>query len=157
MISPASIDKWARTLASHPVGTGPYSFKEYVKNSHATLVRNPDYNWGAAFFQNKGPVVWEQFISYVIPDVTALSTALETGELQIIERVSGLITERLQKAGFGAFVTTRLVSAQLPLELPTFPHRRHQGAQGHHSGCEHDGDRRFNRVSQSCQTAEGYP
>lgn len=39
------VPKDAKDLATHPVGTGPYAFKEYVEQDHVTLVRNNNY-WG---------------------------------------------------------------------------------------------------------------
>lgn len=39
------VQKDAKDLATHPVGTGPYSFKEYVEQDHITLARNNAY-WG---------------------------------------------------------------------------------------------------------------
>lgn len=39
------VPKDAKDLATHPVGTGPYAFKEYVEQDHITLVRNSSY-WG---------------------------------------------------------------------------------------------------------------
>ncbi len=42
------VPKDSKDLATHPIGTGPYSFKEYVEQDHITLARNNAY-WG-----NKG-------------------------------------------------------------------------------------------------------
>jgi peptide/nickel transport system substrate-binding protein len=39
------VQKDAKNLATHPVGTGPFSFKEYVEQDHITLVKNNNY-WG---------------------------------------------------------------------------------------------------------------
>ncbi|MBQ9537634.1 MAG: hypothetical protein IJU95_00040 [Treponema sp.] len=35
----------AKNLATHPIGTGPFSFKEYVEQDHLTLEKNSNY-WG---------------------------------------------------------------------------------------------------------------
>jgi len=43
MISPTAAKKFGKDLANHPVGTGPFVFKEWVKGSHITVERNPNY------------------------------------------------------------------------------------------------------------------
>jgi peptide/nickel transport system substrate-binding protein len=43
MISPAAVAEYGDDLGSHPVGTGPFVFKEWVRGSHITLARNESY------------------------------------------------------------------------------------------------------------------
>jgi peptide/nickel transport system substrate-binding protein len=43
MISPAAGAKFGKDLGNNPVGTGPFVFKEWVKGSHITVERNPNY------------------------------------------------------------------------------------------------------------------
>jgi peptide/nickel transport system substrate-binding protein len=40
------VEKQGKAFYKHPVGTGPFMVKEYVKGSHITFVRNPNY-WEA--------------------------------------------------------------------------------------------------------------
>ena len=47
MVSPAAFTKNAGSLATHPVGAGPFKLTSYVPDSHADLVRNPGY-WDAS-------------------------------------------------------------------------------------------------------------
>ncbi|KAF1022636.1 MAG: Oligopeptide-binding protein AppA [Paracidovorax wautersii] len=70
-----------RDLASNPynrapVGTGPFRFKEWVKGSHITLVRNPDY-WDAP-----RPYL-DQIVGRFITDAPARAAALEAGDIDI--------------------------------------------------------------------------
>ena len=37
------IEKWGKDYSMHPVGTGPYKFKEWVRGIRLALVKNPDY------------------------------------------------------------------------------------------------------------------
>jgi peptide/nickel transport system substrate-binding protein len=37
------VEKQGKAFFKHPVGTGPFMVKSYVKGSHITLVRNPNY------------------------------------------------------------------------------------------------------------------
>ena len=43
MVSPAAAEKHGEEFGSHPVGTGPFIFKEWVRGSHVVLERNPNY------------------------------------------------------------------------------------------------------------------
>ena len=43
MISPAAAKKYGPNLGSHPIGTGPFVFKEWVRGSHISVVRNSAY------------------------------------------------------------------------------------------------------------------
>jgi peptide/nickel transport system substrate-binding protein len=43
MVSPAAIQKYGADLARNPVGTGPFVFKEWIKNDHVSATRNESY------------------------------------------------------------------------------------------------------------------
>lgn len=70
----ASGDPLTNARNASPVGSGPYRFKEWVRGSHITLERNPDY-WDAS-----KPYV-DTLTFKIIPDAGAREAALETGEI----------------------------------------------------------------------------
>lgn len=37
------VDKWGKDFNTHPVGTGPFMFKEWKRGKQVTLVKNPNY------------------------------------------------------------------------------------------------------------------
>ena len=41
--SPTAMQKWGTEYGLHPVGTGPFKFVEYQKDSQTVLEKNPDY------------------------------------------------------------------------------------------------------------------
>ena len=61
------------TLA-HPIGTGPFMFKEWVRGDHITLARNPGY-W------RKDLPYLDQVVLKIIPDPASRVLALKTGEI----------------------------------------------------------------------------
>ena len=63
-------------FATDPVGTGPFSFVEWVKDDHITLKANPDY-WGGA------PSI-EYVIFRPITESAARVAALEAGDVDFI-------------------------------------------------------------------------
>jgi peptide/nickel transport system substrate-binding protein len=58
--------------AKASIGTGPFKFKEWVKDDHATFVKNANYFLGE-------PAL-DSYISKVVKDSTAVVASLKTGE-----------------------------------------------------------------------------
>ncbi|MDQ3963741.1 MAG: ABC transporter family substrate-binding protein [Actinomycetota bacterium] len=65
---------WARQI---PISGGPFEFKEYVRGSHLTLVRNDDY-WGSH------PAYLDEVEFRFIPEVDMQLEALRKGEVDLI-------------------------------------------------------------------------
>jgi peptide/nickel transport system substrate-binding protein len=74
-IVPAEADS-IETFANHPIGTGPFIFKDWVKNEKITLVANPDY-WGGA-----PKLAGVEF--YTIPSNDTRVSALESGDVDFV-------------------------------------------------------------------------
>jgi len=84
-VSPAAIKRYGLGLATHPIGTGPFAFKEWVKQDHISFVRNPKYRWAPAFFGRNGPPALQEITwKPVAEDATRIAT-LQDGESNIIE------------------------------------------------------------------------
>ncbi|HSZ36301.1 MAG TPA: ABC transporter substrate-binding protein [Acidimicrobiales bacterium] len=62
---------------SHPVGTGPFVFKEWIPNDHFTATANPNY-W------RKGYPYLSQITYKPIPDEEARAEALKTGTIDLM-------------------------------------------------------------------------
>jgi peptide/nickel transport system substrate-binding protein len=103
IVSPTAVQKMGMAeFARHPVGTGPFMFKEWVPKDHVTLVKNPDYNWGSSFFKHTGPAYLDEVIYKIIPEPSVRTGTLKTGETQIIDEVDPLEYATLSKdAKFG--------------------------------------------------------
>ncbi len=63
-------------LASHPIGTGPYVFKELVPAQRAVLVSNKDYFEGRPFI--------DRYIYRIIPDSSTMFMELKAGGLDLM-------------------------------------------------------------------------
>ena len=77
-------------LALKPVGTGPYRFVEWVKDSHIVLEANKDY-WG-------GPPGIERVTWKPIPDNFARVAALAKGEVDLVTNVPVDLVSTIQKS-----------------------------------------------------------
>ncbi|GAA1611043.1 ABC transporter substrate-binding protein [Nonomuraea maheshkhaliensis] len=81
-------EKGDKVFAEHPVGTGPFTFEQWQRDSQITLKANPKY-W------NGKPSV-EQLTFKVMPDPSSSLAALQSGELDI---VTGLTPDAAQQLG----------------------------------------------------------
>ena len=81
--------KYGQDLDKNPVGTGPFRFKEWVKDDHVTVVRNDDY-WG-------DKALLDQVIFRPFPEPSARVIALESGDAQLAEAIPPEQLARLQR------------------------------------------------------------
>lgn len=83
MISPAAIEKYGKDLARNPVGTGPFSFVEWVAADHLTVKKFDGYFEKGADGQ---ALPYLDSVTFKgIPDGTVRLTALKTGAMDIID------------------------------------------------------------------------
>src|SRR6266849_114551 len=80
MISPKAFETYGKDWLYHPVGTGPYIFKEWVPGKHVILEKNPHY------FKKGLPYI-DRLEFRVMKDPLTASTALRAGEIDFITRV----------------------------------------------------------------------
>lgn len=76
------------TVAENPVGSGPYTFVEWVRDDHITLEANPDY-WG-------GPPAIQTIVVRPVPELSARVVALQNGEANIIVNVSPDVVDQVE-------------------------------------------------------------
>jgi peptide/nickel transport system substrate-binding protein len=76
IVSPAAVKQMGQDFGQHPVGTGPFKFVEWVRDSQVTLERFPDY-W------EKGKSYLDKVVFRVVPDPTVRLTMVRTGEVDI--------------------------------------------------------------------------
>src|SRR5215813_6816192 len=78
--SPKAFETYGKDWLYHPVGTGPYVFKEWVPGKHVILEKNPNY-W------KKGLPYIDRLEFRVMKDPLTAITALRAGEIDFITRV----------------------------------------------------------------------
>ena len=76
IVSPTAAKQMGQDFGQRPVGTGPFKFVEWVRDSQVTLERFPDY-W------EKGKPHLDRVIFRVVPDPTVRLTMVRTGEVDI--------------------------------------------------------------------------
>ncbi len=80
LVSPAAAAKWGKDYRNHPVGSGPFIFREWRQRDEVILDANPTY-WG-------GKPKVDHLIFKEFPDAQAAVLALKRGEIQILGDVS---------------------------------------------------------------------
>ncbi len=87
-VSPKAFDENHEVIAA--IGTGPFQFESWNKDSDVTVVANPDYYGGAPVLQ--------KIVFKTIPDSNARALALESGEIDMMSGRSALTSlETLKK------------------------------------------------------------
>jgi peptide/nickel transport system substrate-binding protein len=92
MEAPAQI---AAKDKNHPIGTGPFTFKEWVPNDHLTLVRNANYWYKDPTTQDQLPYL-DQVTFKPIPEVSAREAALKSGQIDVMQTSNGNEISQLQ-------------------------------------------------------------
>lgn len=77
IVSPKNHEKWGAEASSHPVGTGPFKFVEWVKDDHITLEKFENY-WGPK------PKI-DKLIFKVIPDASVRLLEHQKGTIDGME------------------------------------------------------------------------
>lgn len=77
IVSKKAVEEMGDDFTTHPVGTGPFAFENYVPGQKSVFVRNEDYFRGEPILEE---VVWRY-----MPDISSRLSGLRTGELDLIE------------------------------------------------------------------------
>jgi peptide/nickel transport system substrate-binding protein len=88
-------------FSRHPIGLGPFKFKEWRTGDRIILERNPDFTWGPEFTRGEAPYI-EYIELRIVPEYSTRLAGLETGEIDSaivyrkdVERMSELGTLEL--------------------------------------------------------------
>lgn len=89
IMSPKAIKENEAGLAKHPIGTGPFIFKEWVEGDHMTIVKNPDHR--------RADQIGVDSITYkFVPENGSRVAMLETGEADIIYPMPSEMMEKIK-------------------------------------------------------------
>lgn len=76
MVSPEAVKKYGEDFINHPVGTGPFVYKDRVKGTSVTLEKNPNY-W------QKGLPYLDKVVYKVFTDSNVALTNQKSGQVDI--------------------------------------------------------------------------
>jgi len=95
-MSMKAVKKYGKDYGRHPVGAGPWKFKEWQTGQSITLVRNEDFNWPQGYYKNKGIVYPDELKYKVIKDYQTMLAALDSNSIDIALNISSKDVPRYQ-------------------------------------------------------------
>jgi len=99
MLAPEYVQKVGIDYAAaHPIGTGPYTFKEWARGQSLTLAKTPSY-WAGA------PAI-DAVVFSVIPEFSARLAALLSGQIDIMKDVPPQAVDTVNRSGRATVRTT---------------------------------------------------
>jgi peptide/nickel transport system substrate-binding protein len=97
--NPDAVRKWGDVSDwHHAIGTGPFILKDFVSESHAVLVKNPNY-WGHDERHPQNQLPYIDTIKYrYVPDNAAALAEMCAGKIDIIDVVSPVQALAIKKS-----------------------------------------------------------
>lgn len=80
MISPKQIREAPKTIAEHPIGSGPFLLQSYTRDQGAVFIKRPGYNWAPPVTRHKGEAYLDRIELSYVPEAMIRFTALESGQ-----------------------------------------------------------------------------
>jgi oligopeptide transport system substrate-binding protein len=115
-----AIERWGRQFSTHPMGTGPFRFREWRHDDRVILDANPDH------FQ--GPPYLDQIVYRVIPDEMSRFQEFRAGNLDHTDIPTGLFRTIRADARLGGMLVSRpalgINALQFNLDKPPFRDNR---------------------------------
>lgn len=97
--SPAAFERLGDAYPKFPVATGPFRVREWPDDNTVVLERNPDYNWGPEFWDNRGPAYLDTITYRFVEETATRLIAIETGEADMIDAPPAQDVARLRESG----------------------------------------------------------
>jgi ABC-type transport system substrate-binding protein len=126
VVSPTAAAKFGKDFRNHPVGSGPFIFKEWRQRDQVSLDANPNY-WG-------GKPKVDHLIFKEYPDPQAALLALKRGDIQILGDVSTQLVPALRGDPNVQVVTQPGLAVSgvgLPFDVAPFSDKRVRQALNH--------------------------
>jgi peptide/nickel transport system substrate-binding protein len=126
VVSPTAVTKYGKEFRNHPVGSGPFVFKEWRQRDQVSLDANPNY-WG-------GKPKVDHLVFKEYPDPQAALLALKRGDIQILGDVSTQLVPAMRSDPNIEIVTQPGLAVSgvgLPCDVPPFNDKRVRQALNH--------------------------
>lgn len=105
--SPTALDtRTAEQNCTEPIGSGPFTVKDWRRGEYIEFQRNEDYAWAPANAQHQGPAHVAGIRWNIVPDNTSRYGSLLSGEMDAIGEVPAVnIAQARQEFDFTQYIT----------------------------------------------------
>ncbi|MDO7902269.1 ABC transporter substrate-binding protein [Pseudomonas sp. K13] len=80
MISPKQIREAPKSIAEHPVGSGPFTLLSYTRDQGAVFVKRKGYHWAPPVTRHQGEAYLDRIELSYVPEAMIRFTSLESGQ-----------------------------------------------------------------------------
>lgn len=80
MISPRQILQAPKSIAEHPIGSGPFVLESYTRDQGATFIKRKGYNWAPPVIRHTGEAYLDRIELSIIPEPMIRFSALESAQ-----------------------------------------------------------------------------
>lgn len=87
IVSKEAAEKYGLSLATNPVGSGPFKFVNLDENNEIVLERFDDYNWKAPFADHEGKAYLNKITYKIIPEEATRIGSVQSNQLNAVETV----------------------------------------------------------------------
>lgn len=103
LLSPAAYRKTAeeRCQGDGLIGSGPFVFASFTKNSEVVLVKRTGYDWGSSLWRHRGEAYLDRIDYKVVPEPGVRTGSLLSGQLSATTEVQPVDERQFQDNGFG--------------------------------------------------------
>ena len=96
-LSQAYVEEMGDEYGQHPIGVGPFKFKEWIIDERTVLERNPAFTWGPEFTRGTPPQI-EILEFRIIPEYATQLAGLENREIDYVSLETKDV-ERIESLG----------------------------------------------------------
>ena len=80
MLSPRQIEQAPKSIAEHPIGTGPFVLESYTRDQGLNFVKRKGYHWAPPVTQHQGEAYLDRLEVSIVPEAMIRFSALESDQ-----------------------------------------------------------------------------
>lgn len=99
IVSKEAAEKYGLSLATNPVGSGPYKFVNLDENNEIVLERFEDYSWQAPYANHEGKAYLDKLIYKIIPEEATRIGSAQSNQVNAVETIPPQDIQAIKSSG----------------------------------------------------------